>query len=355
MTSAARWDHRRYGTREDPIRQSDLADIASAYGCPKRFSYRKRADAAGPDASRAREAISGRAANGTAIHATIASYLDDCRSSTRIFGGELPSRDAVGAMYRRALLAAAEGRTITWYDSDPSALAEDAVAMVLGALREVPRRAASIVAVEAPFIAKLDEYWLQGTIDIVYRPRGGAPDAIAFADWKTGQQRMAQILLDHGYQAGIYAHALHSGVLWPDTSRSLEPRTFPSAIHVVHLGDHVPYKKASTKTVSRPEEAEFFGVSIGEKVKTVVGQERGPAWYASRRTLDDIARLRVSIKNIVSTVRLGRFIEAIDEHCDRCPFRGPCLTDGYAVSGEEARQLEQSLRGVELDGLDDVA
>ena len=346
-----RWDHRRYGSASDPIRQSDLADIASAYGCSKRFQMRKQAEAEGR--LEVRETISGRMANGTAIHETIRAYLDDCRAWPRIQQGELPSPEAVAQVYARELVTAAEGKRIEWYGDDLTQIGLDAVAMVRGALRATAERAADIVACEAPFLVELDEYWLQGTIDLVYRPKS-APDAIAFLDWKTGEQRIAQIILDHGYQTAIYSHAIADGVLFPGTPRASSPKMFPAEIHVVHLRDFVPYKKATTKTVERPEECAHFGVSRGTKVKLVAGDTRGPGFYRAHRKPEDVARLRVSIRNIVSTVRLGRFVEFLDEHCDRCPFKSACLTDGHAVAGDEKKQLEAALRGVDFDA-DEVA
>lgn len=379
---SARWSHQKFGTREDPIHQSDLSDLAGSYGCAKRFAFRKRAEAEGitPELER----VSGKMAKGTAVHETLRAYLTG-PYAVRILGGELPSGGAVRTVFGRELEKAATdtktGRVlpIEWYGDDPETEAAECVTMICGVLADMPARASSIVAAEAPFLAQLGDYWLEGTLDLVYRPREN-PDAVAFLDWKTGEQRLAQIILDHGYQTGIYAHALEAGVLFPGAPGELAPKQFPSEIFVVHLRDYLPYSRRTAKTIERPEEVEFFGYPKGTKIQVespgaaaaeddgngngdakkkrkatrrstdplVIRARRGPAWYRAHRTAEDSARLAVSIKDIVSTVRLGRFVEFIDDHCTRCPFKGPCLTDGR-VSNEEGRELAQLLKGVDLD------
>ena len=44
------WDPKRYGTKDDPVRQSDLNEVAGQYGCSKRFKLRKQAEALGEQA-----------------------------------------------------------------------------------------------------------------------------------------------------------------------------------------------------------------------------------------------------------------------------------------------------------------
>jgi hypothetical protein len=86
------------------------------------------------------------------------------------------------------------------------------------------------------------------------------------------------------------------------------------------------------------------------------GNFRGPGWYAAKRAADDIDRLRVSLRTIVGTVRMGRKLEQIGEQCARCPFRGPCFGEGGGPSAEEAKQIELALEGIEFDAaLADVA
>lgn len=394
----ATWRHQSYGSEEDPIRQSDLSDLAGDYGCAKRFEFRKRAEAEGIAAQFERAA--GKTVKGTAVHETLKAYLSGAHG-VRVLAGEVPRPEAVRAVYDRELQKAAttsDGRLlpIEWYGDDPEKMAAECVTMVHGVLADMPARASKIVAVEAPFLAQIGKYWLKGTIDVAYRPRA-APETLGLLDWKTGEQRLSQIILDHGYQTGIYAHALHTGVLFPnDENRAFAPAAFPSEIFIVHLRDYLPYTKRQSKTIDRPEEVEFFGYPKGTKIQVecpgaaaeedeeapsidelieasslgskahgkkkprkkaprrctdplVVRGRRGPGWYAARRHEEDVARLAVSIRNIVSTVRLGRFVEFIGEPCVRCPFKATCLTEGYGPDKEEAREIEQALKGVEFD------
>lgn len=351
-----RWRHQEYGTEADPIRQSDLNDIASAYGCSRRFQLRKRAEAGQLELT-SRQTARGRTCLGTAVHETFRLYLSG-DAGRRILAGELPRADAVLVVLRRELERAAAGELIEWYGEDPAEMLAEACCMVCGALAAVQIRAAEVVLVEAPFTLAMTSgtgtYHLRGTVDLAYRPRGARRDLV-LVDWKSGQQRLPQVILDYGYQIGIYAEALRAGVFYPGTEAERRIEQFPDEAYVVHLRDFVPYKRATTKTADRPEEAAFFGVERGAKVKLPAGALRGPGWYAAKRTVEDVARLRVSIRQIVSSVRLGCFVEFIDEHCGRCEFRGPCLQDGYALdrTSAEAKELERALRGINVTGLDD--
>lgn len=348
VATPARWDHRSYGTRADPVRQSDLFDLAGSYGCAQRFAFRKRA-AVDPSA-RVTERVSWKPALGNARHETIRRYLTD--PAQRVLRGTMPSLDALEECVRAELQRAADGLPVEWYDDDPAKELRDAAVMIGGLLADLPSRVAEIVFCEAPFLAEIDSgtkgasYWLVGTVDFVYRDHAGA---LVLADFKSGAQRLHQIILDHGYQFGIYAHALERGVFLPGTEHERQVAAFPDALFVVHLRDYLPYQKKTSKTVERPEEVEFFGTARGRKVTLEAGQRRGPAWYRARRSPEDVARLRHSIRNIVSTVRLGRFVEAIDEHCVRCDFRDRCLSAGH-VDDTLARDLEKSLRGLDLTG-----
>ena len=75
---------------------------------------------------------------------------------------------------------------------------------------------------------------MSGTIDLAYEPRGvEAGSAIAMADWKTGERKPHQVVLDHGYQTSIYNTRSRAAMLWPGTGR--ETRAFTEASKDVHL------------------------------------------------------------------------------------------------------------------------
>lgn len=320
---------RSFGTADMPIRQSDLNSIASQNGCAKRFFYDKEAQLFGvtpPERAHWRRVV------GTAVHAVIERALGREPMVSAVLAGRLPTETRVHDVLEEELERAAEGNPIEWMDASAPTEKMAARYMVLGALRTVAERARRIVAVEAPFAVELDGYHLVGTIDLVYEPKD-APGEVVLADWKTGERRLAQVVLDHGYQLAIYSHALAEGALWPGTEHETHVGLYPRAAYVAHLRDFVPYIK-------------------GPKA----GKLRGPGWYAARRAPDDVARLRVSLRTIVGTVRMGRRLEQIGEQCARCPFRGPCFGEGAGPSADEARQLELALAGLDLsDVLADVA
>ncbi len=349
------WAFQKFGTEADPIRQSAINAIASQNGCARRYRFDRDAQADGtaqPPAAHWRTCL------GTAVHAVIERALTRTWSQIEAIYGPAASvprpadappgwaprslRDRIDEVLREELTraagvdAAGQPRPVEWYDEHPETEIAAGVAMVIGALRTTAERASSIIACEAPYRAQLDEWWLDGTIDLVYRRR--VDDALAFADWKTGERKLPQVVIDFGYQPSQYAYALEHGVLFPGTERELRLGTAPAELHIVHLRDFVPY-------VKKPRTA---GKNVGDL--------RGPGWYASQRTSSDVARLRVSLRTIVGTVRMGRFVEQLGEQCGRCPHRGPCLTDGHVSKGDQ-RRIAAALEGVDVGdgGLGEVA
>ena len=375
----AEWDHRQFGTRADPVRQSDLNQLASSYGCPKSFRFRKEEAASGEAVER--DHVRGATALGNSTHGAFEKYLAGPHTA-RILAGEVPSDEAVRSIIRQGILEAAGTLPVEWGKDDPKTKVEEAVVMVRRGLEEVGKRAAEIVVVEEPFVAEIEcfgkSYWLKGTIDLAYRPKED-PSGLVLVDWKSGETRLSQIILDHGYQFGIYAHALEHG-LFGEAERRIGQ--FPTEILLGHLRDFLPYTKVTAKTVTRPEEAAFFGVELGTRVELppaggfpppklkkdgtpykererkrpvtrVEVEQRGPVFYRARRKPADVERLKHSIRKLVSSVRMGAMVEFIGEHCERCPFKLPCLTDGHAVHGDEKRALDSALRGVDLEGVDE--
>lgn len=339
----------KYGTADMPVRQSDLNDIASQTGCPKRFFYKREELLAGDTKDRKPH---WRMALGTAVHAVIERGLVNAWDVlVRAFGpgneftDKPPSwapeslRLKVAQALREEMTKAAgldengQPREVDWYDENPVVEMAAGVAMVLGALRTTVERADSIIACEAPFIAELDGFSLIGTIDLVYRRRGDL--AVCLDDWKSGERKMHPILIDHGYQGAIYHYAVEHGVLFPGVEgREMRLGVAPAELHIVHLRDFVPY-------VKKPRTP---GKSVGDL--------RGPGWYASKRTSEDVNRLRVSLKTVVGTVRMNRRLESLGEQCARCPYKGQCLNAGRDLSKDEQRLIEDALAGIDLDGID---
>jgi hypothetical protein len=400
-----RWDYRKYGTANDPIHKSHLTSITGDYGCPKQFRYEMDARASGLERDDPGRAVSGKAACGTAAHETIARALQNPTMRERLLAPS--AAHCTTADVRKVFLLELEreigGRDVAWYDDNRDDLVTDRVAMITGLLNDLHKHVAAVELVEPGFIVRLGPYWLSGHVDLLYRPREN-PSQLGLADWKTGATKPLPIELDHGWEAGVYSTAVHAGIFLPRESieagqRAGEPwiatargqtarhasryiaernaaelalseiardieagrtlldggtrtfRTFPDQIHHVHLADYVPYKKAGKKEAKRPEDLKFYGVDSPTKVEYVAGQRRGPAWLPVRRTAYDVPRLAARLRDVVGMIRMGRFIDQVGEKCNRCAFATPCLNSGYAVQGDEARELEDSLGA--LDAVDD--
>lgn len=366
------WDHRQYGSKSDPIRQSDLGSIAAAYSCPKKFAYSKG------EAPRASSRAYSPQVVGTAVHEVIHRVLNQYEPADGL--PSVPADNLLERALRQEMLREAAGRDIVWsgratMDSEM----EDAVVMTRGALEHLHQHAAKVLIHEAAFAVKIEAdrgkepYWLTGTVDCVFVDRDGR---MVLADWKTGARVASPIVMDHGYQLAIYAHALAEGLFFPGQEReTIDAKLssdewdawsethgqrigeYPDALYLVYLRDYLLYEKAGPKTgraVKRVEEAEFYGVHVGDKVVSQKGDRKGPAWYRSKRTPEDVARLKVSLKTIVGTIRLGRFVEHLGEPCEKCPYTAQCLNQGYApVEGDAARDMERALKGIDTDGLED--
>lgn len=387
------WLYKRYGSASDPIHKSDLNGITGDYGCDRQFRYYKDAAADGQDESQTERVVSGKAAAGNAVHETIARALSNLEVRARLLAGTLQvNRKQVADVFAEELQREAAGREIAWYRDKADKVCDDRVSMVVGLLNRLHAHVAEVLLVEGGFIVPFDGYWLSGHIDLLYRPKQN-PAGLALADWKSGSQKPHAIELEHGWEAGIYSLAVRAGYFLARESltesellsaqagagshlsarrkaleavlieRALAAEAgapivptfgeFPEEIWHVHLGDYVPYQKAGSKEVKRPEDVRHYGSPVGTKLKYLAGDLRGPAWLPVRRTEEDIPRLAYQLRQVVGTVRMGRFAERRGEKCMRCAFREPCLATGYAPRGEEQRQIERRLRVLEDTELSD--
>ena len=376
------WDHRQYGSDQDPLRQSDLGNIASEHSCPKRFAYKKRSDADGT--GDVRNVVYGKRDFGSVVHDVIDRWLGRYAPNEGV--PQIPPTRLVEQTLMSSWDEFVAGREVIWPKGGPKgeiAKIARGVPMIEGALRYLHRHASEIIAHEASFAVQVDAggrrapYWLTGTIDVVFRDRGGR---LVLADWKTGKRKIDQVTRRHSYQMSIYAHALSEGVIFPSTMREevevelakgeaafdafvdirgLRVAAFPDDIFLVYLEDYVPYTQRRTKSAgvmcSTVELAQHFGVEVGQKAPYEIGDLRGPAWYRCERTPLDVARLKTSLTNIIGTVRLGRFVEHIGEKtCTKCAFKDVCLNEGYGPDAAEQRDLNSLLRGVDVTGLEDL-
>jgi len=388
------WAYRQWGTIEDPIHKSHVNAITGDYGCLKSFRYAKDLVAGGGSRDSETE-CNGKMVSGTATHEAIARALAQPDVRVKLLAGHgQVTPEHCRKVYDEEYERAVSGREVHWHGKDDAEenAAESRALMISGVLNDLHNHARGIVYVEAGFIVKIGDYWCSGHTDLVYHDQGGQ---LALADWKTGATKPAAIELDHGWESGIYSAALHSGIwiereyvtmpagtpnrymrerealeaelirvakVWEEGNGELpvhasRPGEFPADIRYVHLADYPPYKRAGKKVVKRPEECAYYNLPSETEVKFKAGERRGPAWYRVRRSESDIPRLEHLLRNVVGTVRMGRFFESVGEKCERCHFKSDCLTTGYEVRGAERAGLEGALKGVDVqdDGLGEVA
>jgi hypothetical protein len=348
------------------------------------------------------------AACGTAAHETIARALTHATLGPRILAGAgAVTRAHVHRVFLDELAREAGGRRLEWYERDSDETINDRVAMITGLLDDVHNHVAEIVLVEPAFIVRLGTHWLSGHIDLLYRPRRN-PEALAIADWKTGATRPSPLILDHGWEAGVYSTAVHAGEfldrvalhaeqdpvthVWcvrcgtvevAHPSRYVAERecaervltahagaverleestvtglqrfnTFPTEIYHVHLDDYVPYKRGGNKQVKRLEDLAWYRRVQPCAVRYQVGDLRGPAWLPVRIGPADMQRVAYRLRNVVGMIRMGRFIDQIGDQCTRCPYAGDCLTGGYAVRGDDRADLERAMQGVDTSTADEL-
>jgi hypothetical protein len=364
--STPRFDHKRWCSLHFPGHKSQLQAIAGTYGCPKRFAYDCAKAITHPEDT---SSSSDRARLGDVTHEVIAAHL------------------VSGTRPRDVTHACAELRERADLSSIPGDLIAERAQMIVGLFAPgggIDRHVLRVIAVESGFIAPFGPYWLSGHVDLVYEPRT-LPGTVAICDWKTGAQKPHAIELDHGWEAGIYSAALVAGYFMPRarpaagdgsatgapataggaghySRRELEARLidaaaagactkptygcFPSAIHHVHLGDYVPYRRAGKKQIHRPEDLLHYGYREPQQHGYVAGDLRGGAWIPVRLTELDLIRFGSRLRKIVSVVRLGHMFDRVGEHCSRCEHREPCLVDGYeqTYTAAEAAALRKAIK-----------
>jgi len=401
-----RWDYRKYGTLEDPVHKSHVSTLLGEFSCTEQFRRDRLRERSGEQ----REVLSGKTEFGTAGHETIARALRNEEVLAGLLSGaRVPSIDTVRRVVTEEFRRACGDQQVAWYGkADYEGVHEDVSWMCEGLFRDLHRHVAKVELVEAGLIAQLGDLFIEGHVDLVYRPSAN-PEALALTDWKTGASKPHQIELDHGYEGGFYSLALERGLFlptdvlaaWREAAALVGPvgvpldyedairlglayndreamhialrgiarryvrdeplpegvrvfGQFPEAIYQTHLADYVPYERKGTKTIERPEDVEHWSrvmnaqLQAGAKINYDKGMARGGAWMRVQRTADDITRLDKMLRTVVGWVRFGKFVPAISEKCNRCPYKGPCLTDGYSLAGDAAKELNSALRDIDL-------
>jgi hypothetical protein len=324
------WNHKLFATEPDPCRQSDLANLCGPYGCPKKFNYMKlRGEVTEPDT----RPVNWPRPMGTAIHEVIAFCLRQNLTGL--------SRDRFPDMILGELERELAGQPIDWQKTSQEAELASGSWQVHEALADIRTRARDLLLIEGEFLTKIGQFFFRGTIDLVFRDHAGR---VVLLDWKTGGRPMHPVVRDHGYQLGIYAHALKHG-----TFRGATVGLYPDDLYIVQTQEMVPYVKASRRTVWDASEAADLGVEVGTQCSFQPGQRRGPAWYRSNRTEADTSKLLESVSIAIRGVRRGTFYENISDRCAGCDFKVECLHGGQVRMNSK---LSAQVAGLTTDGLE---
>lgn len=392
---ASGWDCTTYGELLRPVHKSDNPELVGPFACPARFQFKCDAEVRGEH----RPWMDAKAALGTAAHEVLARVLRHRPIFNALGSGPVQwTPGSLEKVLRQEWMRATQDREVRWYHHKPAAEFKRIATMLAGVLADVRNYVLELVLAEAGFIFCLNGIWYAGGIDLVARPTD-APDSLIVVDWKTGAKRAHPLELQHGAEGAIYSAALLHGTFLPEETvkawrrgkrcpelswrqmqavrRAPDQRKamhaalraigellesgaplpedavqfgqFPSAIYQVHLADYVPYTKSGRKTVSRSEEVRFYGLTDPGKVSYQAGEQRGPAWYRTRRKESDVPRMEHVTGRLVSMVRAGYLVEAPGEQCSRCPFASECLNEGYHLRGSEAEAVEALLRDMPAD------
>lgn len=363
------WDHRKYGSREQPIHKSDYGKALGQFGCLKAFELNRRHEFQAAT-------VPARRALGNAIHAVFARALSkpDVRESILHADGKVIfSLQSITKVLREELDKEADGREVTAKNGETvDGLIEERAVMASAVLHSLHTEVKEVLAVEAPFLAPIGKrYWLGGTIDMLAIDRRGR---LVVYDWKSGKNLPTQWVLDMGPELSFYAHAVRYGVFgpWPSHDRNASEQAliadteheqptygqFPDRSCWVHMQNALPYKRASSKKVTRAEDARHFGVEVGDTVKTKAGDTRGALYYHANRTDWDRHKLEHTVNQFVRIVRMGAFPERITDDCNRCEVRRVCMNEGHHLRDDEAKQAKRTLAMLPAnydDGLGDIA
>lgn len=195
-------------------------------------------------------------------------------------------------------------------------------------LQPIPR------VIEGEFSFDLGRYPVEGKIDYIFPTHAGG---MALVDVKTNQgQAPSPWVLRYGNQFGLYAAAmLQSGEFTIEETGvvvELEKR-LPERIYWVHVRDFDPYARESKSDISKahPDRvawAEREGYVDWDKGKIIVpkGGMRGPGWYGTTRTEEDVEAFTKSAARICQAIKMQIFPQKVDvQTCGACDFRKLCL------------------------------
>jgi hypothetical protein len=335
LAPTPRWNYQQFGQLHDPVHKSYMNYFVGEFACMKSFKLSRDAEARGEFSEHA----NGKSLLGTAGHETIRRALNNPELRAKLLDGGY--KFAPGSVRKVLALEYEKAKgelEVRWYGKDDEDDTLDTVEQqVESLLCDLHNHVAALELVEAGFIAKIGDIWVEGHIDLAFRPKSN-PEQWAITDWKTGKRLPHQIVLDHGFESGFYSAGLRNGICVPpelvtewkrlacddrpipldafevpllvgsrddreamhvvlralarmrEAGRELPegvvtPGVFPEVIRLTMLQDYLTYQKNSSasKEVKRPEEiAHWMALSNGGTLmvvpdeKTPTGKEKKP-------------------------------------------------------------------------------
>jgi hypothetical protein len=222
----------------------------------------------------------------------------------------------------------------------------------------------NLVFSEKSFMVKIGDYWCAGTIDCLVS--NGSSD-VTVIDHKSGLVGLSQFEMKHGFQSLIYSAAVRYGCFFDrpdkiDTGHDYY-RAFVAAKKaggLIEIGlwprllfgyyrDYCLAKKKSVRMAKHVATKNWKShpVSKDGKITIKKGDQRGPVWYPSEVSIEDLPRLEHSIKCAVAKVKAGMFDETFSENCEKCYFVEKCMSLGRLF--ERKRLLYKLMDEMEIE------
>lgn len=291
---------------------------------------------------------------GTAVHSTLE------RALPHVLAGKLLDPTHVRIAYHQEFSKAmvtegVEIKDVHWpRERKADAVHKEMVSELYYFLVAAPAKIKRLIAVETKFTAPIKRkdtvIWTAGTIDILFETHDGM---FVLGDYKSGKLKPTQIMLDAGVELGIYAHSILEGEFTSSTGVVEKYNRYPDEIYIIRVQDFMPALKDSNRKVWMRDECKHFGVSPGSSVKVKKGMQRGPGWYQSNRTPEQMPSLVNAVGAMTASIRMGRFFPVYSDPCQSCRFKTPCLAEGFGVSGKDKKRLESVLASMPPELLGD--
>lgn len=325
-----------WGSKENPIRKSDLKRMFGVFGCAKRTYLSATSE-------REHRRIDSKMGLGIVIHSIIEKDL---------LYHKRPTVKEEIANYERK-----QNVRISYTDQQKEIGEAEILLHEFFKSSYYKTVVQKLVDAERSFMVKIGKFWVAGTIDCLVNAKDGG---LVLIDWKTGSPE-SQYELDNGYESRIYCHAVKAGefFLRPDNvkdgrdyskafKKTMQRNTygeFPTFTHA-YLKELIPAERASKKT---PKHYSTKKMQL-EDGKLVIkkGERRGPIFYQAQVN-PRLERLEYTIACAVAMAQSNLFPESFGPNCEDCAYQNACESVGVGVdSRQQVMSLMEDL-GIEPD------